>query len=92
MLMSKPGLCCDECFDLLAKRSTVAARMWLDLCEIQNTCSIFGLKIDDNPPLQLLEYLGFVTTTDSHNLLVVKVHGKEEDGLGSFFCGGNCGC
>lgn len=91
MLMSKPGLCCDECFDLLAKRSTVAARLWLDLCAIQSSCSIFGLKIDDNPPMQLLEYLGFITTTDMPNLIVVKVRGKEEDGLGSFFCGGKCG-
>lgn len=92
MLMSKPGLCCDECFDLLAKRSVVAARMWLDLCEIQNNCSLFALRIDDSDYLQLLEFLGFITTTDTADLIVVKVHGKEQDYLGSFFCGGNCGC
>jgi hypothetical protein len=91
MKMSKPGLCCDECFDLLAKRSPRAARLWLDLCEIQNTCALFGLKIHDNELLQLLEILSFITTTDTKEVIVVKVHGKVEDTLGSFFCGGNCG-
>ena len=91
MQMSKPGLCCDECFEMLAKRSTAAARMWLDLCDIQSTCSLFALRIDDNDYMQLLEYLGFITTTDVPNLIVVKVHGQENDALGSFFCGGNCG-
>lgn len=91
MKMSKPGLCCDECFELIAKRSTNAARLWLDLCHIQDTCALFGLAIQDNPYLQLLEILGFITTTDVMDLIVVKVHGKEVDPLGSFFCGGNCG-
>lgn len=90
MKMSKPGLCCDQCFELLAKRSTKAARLWIDLCEIQSTCSIFGLRIEDNPLLQLLEVLQFITTTDVMNLIIVKVHGQKEDGLGPFFCGGNC--
>lgn len=91
MKMSKPGLCCDECFDLIAKRSGQAARLWLDLCEVQNTCTLFGLRMDDNALLQLLEILGFITTTDTIDCIVVRVHGKKEDGLGSFFCGGNCG-
>lgn len=91
MKMSKPGLCCDECFALIAKRSTPAARWWLDLCHIQETCSIFGLAIPDNQILQLLEQLGFITTTETMNMIVVKVHGREEDALGTFFCGGRCG-
>lgn len=89
--MSKPGLCCDECFELLAKRSSLAATLWLDLCDIQITCSIFGLAIEDNDFLQMLEMLGFITTTDTPRYIVVKVHGKKEDALGSFFCGGQCG-
>ena len=91
MKMSKPGLCCDDCFCMIAKRSTTAAKLWLDLCEIQNTCQCFGLAILDNPYLQLLESYGFITTTDTQHLIVVKVHGKEDDVLGSFFCGGKCG-
>lgn len=89
--MMKPGLCCDECFDLLAKRSTVAAKLWLDLCEIQEKCRIFGLRIEESAHLQLLEHLGFIITTDAEGLTVIKVFGKEEDSLGNFFCGGKCG-
>ncbi|MFI0477762.1 MAG: hypothetical protein ACH349_01365 [Candidatus Rhabdochlamydia sp.] len=89
--MSDPGLCCDECFNLLAKRSVDAACLWLDLCEIQKSCKVFGLKVEDDPYFQLLECLGFITTTDALSLIIVKVHGREEDGLGAFFCGGKCG-
>lgn len=90
--MSRPGLCCDRCFELLAKRSTNAAKLWLDLCEIQSTCEIFALKVEDDPYFQLLEMLRFITTTDYFNAMIVKVHGQEKDSLGPFFCGGNCGC
>lgn len=91
MLMSEPGLCCDQCFDLLAKRSVDAASLWLDLCEIQKTCRIFALKVEDSDYFQLLECLGFITTTDTLDLIIFKVHGREEDSLGTFFCGGKCG-
>ena len=89
--VSKPGLCCDSCFDLIAKRSPSAAKMWLDLCEIQETCNWFGLAMTDNAYLNLLESLKFITTTDTMTMILVKVHGKEGDGLGAFFCGGKCG-
>jgi hypothetical protein len=75
---------------LIAKRNTTAARWWLDLCAIQDTCSLFALIIPDNPYLELLEALGFITTTETMSMIIVKVHGKEQDGLGSFFCGGMC--
>lgn len=91
MKMSNPKLCCDDCFELIAKRNTTAAKWWLDLCSIQDLHSIFGLKILDNEFLQLLEHLRFITTTETQELIVVKVHGKKTDSLGSFFCGGNCG-
>lgn len=92
MKMSKPGLCCDRCFELLAKRSTNAAKLWLDLCEIQSTCEVFGIKLEDNPFFQLLENLEFITTTDLPSMILIKVHGQTHDSLGPFFCGGNCGC
>ena len=90
MEMSKPGICCDGCFTLLAKRSTNASKLWLDLCEVQITCNIFGLRTDDNPHFHLLETLGFITTTETSDLIIFRVNGMEQDGLGAFFCGGNC--
>lgn len=90
--MSKPGLCCERCFKSIAKNSTNAARLWLDLCSIQETCSIFGIRlIDESVSLENLEHMGFITTTDIEELIVVKVHGKQEDPQGVFFCGGKCG-
>ncbi len=88
--MSKPGLCCDACYDLIAKRSEPAARIWLDLCEVQARGSIFGLKIDDNEYFLLLETLGFILTTDTKEYILFKVLGKGVDALGAFFCGGRC--
>lgn len=89
--MSKPGLCCDVCFALIAKRSTTAAKLWLDLCEIELCAKVFGLLVPDLPEFQLLEHLGFITTTETSNLIIVKIHGKRKDSLGDFFCGGKCG-
>lgn len=91
MKMSNPGLCCDDCFAMLAKRSTRAAKLWLDLCDAQRRYGIFGLVTPDTTPsLLLLEHMGFITTTDTRDLIVVKVHGQEDDQLGAFFCGGKC--
>jgi hypothetical protein len=89
--MSKAGLCCDECFSKIARKSTKAAMTWLDLCEIQDTCRLFAIIMTDNKEFQLLEHLGFITTTDSKNMIVCKVHGKRTDVKGSYFCKGNCG-
>lgn len=91
----KPGLCCDDCVELIAKRSPTAARLWMDLCEIQTRCKVFALKIEDNPPLALLEFLGFITTTDQKSpdgvdMIVIRTHGGSIDPLGIFFCGGSC--
>lgn len=92
MKMSKPGLCCDSCFGLIAKRSTSAAKLWLDLCDLEITCgSLFGLKSSDFPTLRLLEILGFVLTTDTPQIIIVRVKGKRHDAMGTYFCGGTCG-
>lgn len=91
MKMSKPGLCCDDCFALIARRSSGAASLWLNLCEIQLGHEIFGLKLPDLPEFQILENLGFVTTTETNDMILMKVHGKRDDLAGTYFCGGKCG-
>lgn len=89
--MSDSAKCCDECFDLLARQSPPAAALWIKLCEIQETCRIFALRIDDNPYLTLLEKARFITTSETADTIIVKVHGKIYDPDGSYFCGGCCG-
>ena len=91
MKMSKPGLCCDECFSMLAKQDTLAARIWLDLCELHLHSPIFGLLMEDNESLRLLELLGYITTTDTEYVIKVKVHGFHANGDDSYYCGGRCG-
>ncbi len=88
--MSKPGLCCDKCFFLIAERNATAAKLWLDLCQVQENCLCFGLKLLDNPYLELLEELRFITTTDTKDMILVKVQGIAFDEAGAFFCGGLC--
>ena len=88
--MSKPGLCCDECFGMIARRSTGAAKLWLDLCEIQRHSQTFGLRTPDFPALRLLENLGFILTTEIPGIIAIKVQGQKQDALGTYFCGGNC--
>ncbi len=90
MKMAKPGICCDKCFDLIARRSTDAAKLWLDLCEIQEHVQVFAINSDDFLDLTTLENLGFVVTTDIPDFIVIKVLGHGEDGIGTFFCAGVC--
>ena len=85
------GLCCDKCFALIAKRNTSAAKLWLDLCEIQLTLNVFGLLLPEIPGLRLLEVLDFIATTETRDLVIVKVYGKKNMGGKIFFCGGYCG-
>lgn len=89
--MSKPGLCCDACYDLIAKRSDLAASLWLELCEIQIRSEVFGLKTPDSGHMQLLETLGYIITTETKEYIMIKVQGRNHDSLGDFFCRGNCG-
>lgn len=83
-------MCCDDCFALLARRNTSAAKLWMELCEVQVKSEVFGLIMEDNAYLALLESLGFIVTTDMPDVIVVKVQGHHKDNMGSFFCGGNC--
>lgn len=89
--MSKSGLCCDECYQLIARRSAFAADLWLNLCEVKSRSEVFGLKLEENAHIQLLENLGYITTTETKELTLFKVHFMSRDPLGTFFCRGNCG-
>lgn len=90
MIMAKPGMCCGQCFGLIARRDTKAAKLWLDLCELRMHSPIFGLVMDDCPELRVLERLRFIVTTDTPEVIFVKVKGHQRDAIGSFFCGGDC--
>ena len=88
--MSETGICCNECFDLIARKSTISAKLWLDLCDLYIKSNIFGLRSEDFRELRILELLGFIITTETPDIILVKVQGQCEDYQGVYFCGGFC--
>ena len=89
-MMNRKILCCDECFEMIARRSTIAARIWLDLCVLQDSCQLIGLSCPDNDILYILETMNFINSTEANEMILLKVLGREEGVRASFFCGGEC--
>ena len=92
MKMSEAFLCCDRCFDSLAKKSTKAAKLWMDLCAIHaQEVGVFGLlNMEDSPHLRAIELERFVTTTETNIMVTVKVHGLYRDEKGFYYCPRSC--
>ena len=76
---------------MISEKGESAAVLWVNLCVIQSTCALFGIETTDSLDLQLLEILGFIKTTETNEEIIIKVHGKENNGYISYFCGGKCG-
>ena len=91
MKMSNISPCCDACFDLIARKSPSAAKLWLNLCDIQVLIGMFGYTGEDFHTLRILEKYGFVLTTDTPDFIYIKVLGERADPMGVYFCGGKCG-
>jgi len=92
MTMSDKACCCDDCFDLIAKRSADSARLWLDLCDIyynSNAILMIGNSAP-TPSIRTLETLGFILTTETQHMTYVRVLGEVFDGEERYFCGGRC--
>ncbi len=84
-------LCCDECFANAAKRSTKAAKLWIDLCAYYvYSEGVFGFRADDMPELRMLEMMGYIITVDYDRGVMVQVWGLSMDEQGIYFCPGNC--
>jgi len=87
-MMSKYFVCCEKCFEKISRRSTNAAKWWMDLCTThlnnsEKTITVIG----DNPNLRLLETLGFLVSTETDDCIYINVKGhmRSEDGE-HFFC------
>lgn len=62
----------------------MAAGVWLDLCAILTQIDltdnrVIMAKINDFPELRLLEKMGFVTTTDTNQFILIKMNGYKPD-------------
>ena len=92
MKMSEKYLCCDECFSHICKICTRSAKLWMDICSYyEKTGGIFGLKLPDFEELRTLEHMGFITTTENSDHIVVKMNGIHVDRQGIYFCLGEFG-
>lgn len=89
--MNEEAMCCESCFKIIAKNSTIAAQIWITLCDLQFNHKVFGLMVEDTEHIKLLESLRFITTTDTNSVTIFKVHGLQEDEDGKYFCTGECG-
>lgn len=90
MKMSEQTFCCDECFSYLGKKSSEAAKLWLDLCQMQATGNaMLGVGVEFNA-LRLLETERFLVSHETAHWIFIRVKGlKKEHGI-VYFCGGKC--
>lgn len=75
------AVCCNQCFESIAREDTLAARAWLDLCACASR-SFNGLMWfkEQNAPsyinaFRLLERLGYIASVDGLEAVKVKVNG-----------------
>ncbi len=86
-MSNKYFVCCEECFENIGKRSTAAARLWMDLCALDCQYGLTNLKGHDNPALRTLEMSGYVLTTDKPKHVCIQLRGRMETEDGQpFFC------
>lgn len=76
MKMSDYFICCEKCFEIIGKKNTNAARIWMDLCSMRmNLGEVYILKTPDFPELRILENLGFVVSTEKPNGIAIRMTG-----------------
>lgn len=90
MKMNDPAICCSKCFDVIARRNQKAAQFWLQLCDLEKTHGLFGIKCNDTPAMRDLELMKFIITTETNSTILIKVLNKQTDEQGPFFCRGDC--
>lgn len=88
MKMGKYFICCEKCFEVIAKRNTTCARLWMDLCAIRlkrgEYVELYSL---DFPELRILEKLGFVVSTDRPEKICIRIKGYSQTPDGEdLFC------
>ena len=83
-------ICCERCFESIALISPRAAKLWMDFCAYHLELGIVALDEKKLPEVELLESLGFLLTTDTDDLTLIRVEGemKTEEGE-PFFCKNN---
>lgn len=85
--MNRAGICCEKCFASIARKSTKAAKLWLDLCEMNTDhLNIFYMTQPLTAPINLLELDGFIELNKTPSIVKIKINGKHKDESGVYFC------
>lgn len=90
-MMANKIVCCEKCFEYVAKQSTNAARLWLDLCALWYTKGqVLTVRTHDFPELRTLEQMNFLMSTDQPQHILIKIFGLQKDHLDGidYFCVG----
>lgn len=88
MQMSKYFFCCERCFEIIGRKNTKAAKLWMDLCALSLNNETEYISVNTNSPeIRDLEILGFLTSTENESGIVIKMNKyiKTIDGE-PFFC------
>jgi len=69
--------CCEQCFEIIGKKNTNAARIWMDLCsyKIKKNIKLIFIESPGIPEIRTLEMLGFLVSTEIEKYIALKMHG-----------------
>ena len=79
------AVCCNQCFHEIVKKDSGAGRLWLDLCTHRAKIGcLFRLREervpDAIPHFITLEEMGYITTIDNPDGVILRVEGHETIG------------
>ena len=78
------NFCCEKCFSGVAKQSTGAAKLWLDLCEYAINLKRNFVKIEEPKNvhlefyLKLIEHEGLIVSIDTNEAVIIKLNSFDE--------------
>lgn len=79
--------CCDQCFDVLARRSPNLAMIWLELCaEYHREKRGLQFTKGESDVLYVLETNGYIVSTEDNKYLWVIPQGYHCEDDEEFFC------
>lgn len=88
LMSDKYFMCCERCFGILGRKSSNAAKIWMDICAVSLNVDRDVVSIEGyDKEVRVLEKSGFVISTELDSGLWVKVKGHYTTSNGEhYFC------
>lgn len=84
------AIVCDHCFEKLAKKATILASVWSQMCDKHFAEGIFSCHPSHDETLRYFENKGYIVSTENADEVRVNVLGlKNEDNI-TYYCPGSC--